>query len=48
VTKQDFDKSLDLKTVDFSVGQPRRSLPVNGAKQAVETLSQAQFGAVTQ
>jgi choloylglycine hydrolase len=41
-------KSLDLKTVDFSVGQPMRSLPVNGAKQAVETLSQAQFGAVTQ
>jgi choloylglycine hydrolase len=41
-------KLLDLKTVDFSMGQPMRSLPVNGAKQAVETLSQAQFGAVTQ
>ena len=41
-------KSLDLKTVDFSAGQPMRSLPVNSAKQAVETLSQAQFGAVTQ
>ncbi len=41
-------KSLDLKTVDFSAGQPVRSLPVNSAKQAVETLSQAQFGAVTQ
>ena len=41
-------KSRDLKTVDFSAGQPVRSLPVNSAKQAVETLSQAQFGAVTQ
>jgi choloylglycine hydrolase len=41
-------KSLDLQTVDFSAGQPMRSLPVNSAKQAVETLSQAQFGAVTQ
>jgi choloylglycine hydrolase len=41
-------KSLDLKTVDFSAGQPMRSLPVNSARQAVETLTQAQFGAVTQ
>jgi choloylglycine hydrolase len=41
-------KALDLKTVDFSAGQPMRSLAVVGAGQTVELLGQAQFGAQTQ
>jgi len=34
--------------VDFSAGQPMRSLAVSGTKPAVEMLTQAQFGAQTQ
>ncbi len=41
-------KALDLKTVDFSAGQPTRSLAVAGSKPTVDIVTQAQFGAQTQ
>jgi choloylglycine hydrolase len=41
-------KALDLKTVDYSAGQPLRTLAVAGLKQGVEMLNPAQFGAQTQ
>jgi len=41
-------KGLDLKTVDFSAGQPTRSLAVSGVKGTVKMLSQAQFATPTQ
>jgi choloylglycine hydrolase len=41
-------KAPDLKTVDFSAGQPLRTLAVAGLKQGVEMLNPAQFGAQTQ
>jgi choloylglycine hydrolase len=41
-------KAVDLKTVDFSPGQPARSLPVAAAQPTVEMLAPGDFATVTQ
>jgi choloylglycine hydrolase len=41
-------KAVDLKTIDFSNGQPLRTLSIAAAKPTVETLTPAQFTTATQ
>jgi len=41
-------KAIDLKTVDFSAGQPTRSIAVAGVRPTVQMLSPAQFTTATQ
>ena len=41
-------KAIDLKTVDFSPGQPARSLAVAGTEPTVEMLAPGDFATVTQ
>jgi choloylglycine hydrolase len=41
-------KAIDLKSVDFSAGQPMKTLSIAAAKPTVEMLSPAQFTTATQ
>ena len=41
-------KAVDLKGLDFTAGQPMRSLSIAAAKPTVQMLSPAQFTTATQ